>query len=333
MSRIVLTAESLSIGYRRGASLRPIAQQLNLTLRQGELVALLGPNGAGKSTLLRTLAGLHSPLAGRVLLGERDLSRLSLPERARLLGVVLTDRVDSGAFQAREVVALGRYPYTGWAARLSPEDHEVVEWALRAVDGAALADRPLSHLSDGERQKIMIARALAQQPQVIILDEPTAYLDLPRRVEIMHLLRSLARTTDCAILLSTHDVELALRISDQMWLLADGKMRIGAPEDLVLDGGFARAFISGMHGTVFEPETGTFAMQRTPAASPIQITGGTEIETIWTRRAAERAGMQVDPSAADRIEIHDRGWRLIRAGQIAGECATLYELVERLKQG
>ena len=227
----LLAARGLAIGYapRRRPRVE-VAAGIDAELRRGELVCLLGPNGAGKSTLMRTLAGLQLPLAGAVDFDGGDLHRLAEDERARLLGLVLTERVAAGNLSAYALVSLGRYPYTGWDGRLSAADEEVVRWALGAVGAEDLAARSVDELSDGERQKVMVARALAQEPAVLLLDEPTAFLDLPRRVEIMQLLRQLAYDTGSAVLLSTHDLDLALRCADRLWLLpAGGPLETGAP--------------------------------------------------------------------------------------------------------
>lgn len=262
----VLRADDLTIGYRHaGRADGVVAAHLNLSLQRGELVCLLGPNGAGKSTLMRTLAGLQPPLGGKVWLDGDEPSALPARELARRLSIVLTERVDVGNLSAQELVALGRHPYTDWWGNLTAHDAEVVRWAIRAVGAVSLADRPVQELSDGERQKIMVARALAQEPLLIMLDEPTAFLDLPRRVELMGLLRSLARQTGRAILLSTHDLDLALRSADRLWLLSvEGKMATGAPEDLVLSGAFQETFAS--EGVAFDQYSGSFRIAVRPLA-------------------------------------------------------------------
>lgn len=330
MTTAVLQARDLAIGYAGGARRRVVADGLNLELHAGELVCLLGPNGAGKSTLLRTLACLQKPLRGQLMLAGDDVSRLEPREIAKRLSIVLTERTDVTTFSAYDLVSLGRYPYTDWTSRLSENDHQVVNWALEAVRAHDLAARHLGELSDGERQKVMIARALAQEPAVILLDEPTAYLDVPRRVEIMALLRDLARSTGRAILLSTHDLELALRTSDQVWLLADGVLKSGAPEDLILDGTFARAFGGTVgQGAQFQPETGGFVMHATGEAAAIGLVGD-GLPAIWTRRALERAGFRVADSAPRTVTVHANVWLLEDAGQVESY-SSIYDLLEGLR--
>ncbi len=332
MAATILQTRDLCIGY--ASKRRPrveVAADIGVELLKGELVCLLGPNGAGKSTLMRTLAGLQKPLAGDVFLEGRDLHGLTESERARLLGLVLTERVDVGNLSAYALVALGRYPYTGWDGRLSHADEAVVRWAIDAVGARDLAARSVGELSDGERQKVMIARALAQEPAVLLLDEPTAFLDLPRRVEVVQLLRRLAGASDRAVLLSTHDLDLALRCADRLWLLPpDGPLQIGAPEDLVLSGAFQRTFAD----VEFDPAIGSFHMAQEPEGAVGLV--GEGLHALWTARALERAGFRVDRrgDAQLRVEIiHDNGdpaWRLYTAtGQRV--CTTLYELVKCLK--
>ncbi|UOG73313.1 ABC transporter ATP-binding protein [Hymenobacter tibetensis] len=283
----LLTAEALAVGYVYKKSPRPVAGPLQLALWPGELVCLLGPNGAGKSTLLRTLAGLQPPLSGQLHLADTALSSLSATERARQLSVVLTDRVEAGNLTVQDLVSLGRHPHTGWLGGLSTQDDAHVQAALAATGTTSFARRPVGELSDGERQKVLLARALAQDTPIVLLDEPTAHLDLPNRVALMRLLHQLARQTGKAILLSTHELDLALQAADRVWLLpADGELRTGTPEDLVLSGQFAAAFTR--EGLAFDPSTGTFALHA-PTGPAVQILGGGAV-AFWTRRALEREG-------------------------------------------
>jgi iron complex transport system ATP-binding protein len=313
----ILTTHRLAIGYRRIR--RPdkvISANLSLTLGCGELVCVLGPNGAGKSTLLRTLSGMQPALGGRITLMGQDIRRLPPKELARQMSVVLTDRVSAGALSAYELVALGRYPYTGWMGQLTERDQDIVRWAFQAVGAVELAGRSVGELSDGERQKIMIARALAQNPRAILLDEPTAFLDLPHRVEVMRALRHLARTTGRAILLSTHDLDLALRSADRIWLMAaDGSIQVGAPEDLVLSGAFQATF--QREGVEFDACTGSFTIEKRQAGS-VHLTGD-GMPALWTARALEREGFRVDQNGSPlpiRVEV------LVQDSRISWRCAT-----------
>lgn len=264
-----------------------VAGPLQLTLWPGELVCLLGPNGAGKSTLLRTLAGVQAPLGGQLTISGVPLAGLTPEARARQLSVVLTERLEAGSLTVQELVNLGRHPHTGWLGGLSAHDHAQVRTALAATGTDQFAHRLVSELSDGERQKVMLARALAQDTPLILLDEPTAHLDLPNRVALLRLLHQLARNMGKAILLSTHELDLALQAADRIWLLpANGELVAGAPEDLVLNGAFAAAF--QCEGLAFDQATGTFELH-TPTGPSVQLLGDGSA-AFWTRRALLRAG-------------------------------------------
>ena len=241
----LLEARGLSVGYG-GRRRTVVLSGVDAALRRGQCAALLGPNGSGKSTLLRTLAGLQRPLGGAVLLDGAPLARLTPGEIARTLSVVLTDAIDAAQLTAWDVVALGRAPHAGFSGRLSEADREIVRRALLSASAAALAARPLQDLSDGERQRVMIARALAQEPSVILLDEPTAFLDLEARAEVAQLLRGLTggNTGEArGVLITTHDFDLAMQVADRLWLIRrDGSLAVGAPEELAARGELAALF-------------------------------------------------------------------------------------------
>ncbi len=329
----ILDIQGLSIGYPRpGHSARVVAADISVSLHAGEFVCLLGPNGAGKSTLIRSISRIQPQLAGTVRLNGRNIVDYPARELAQCLSLVLTQRAAVGVMPAVTLVSMGRHPFTGWSGRLSRRDHEAVHNALVAVGILDLAMRPVCELSDGERQKVMIARALAQDPQVMILDEATAFLDLPHRVELMHLLRKLALSGDRAILLSTHDLDLALRNADRLWLLSpDGTMRQGAPEDLILTDAFAEAFAHG--GVQFDKASGSFM---SGAANMGRIAlEGEGVAAIWTCRALERAGYQVvDPDGAPVcVQVyHGKGeisWKIKNGGAVW--CHSIEELLGRLR--
>jgi iron complex transport system ATP-binding protein len=246
MNPSLLRTENLTIGHPKDG--HPLARDLNLSIERGQFICLLGPNGAGKSTLLRTLNGLQNPHAGNVWLDGQLLKKLSPTQRARLVAVVLTERVQMGWATVQDVVTLGRFPHlVGWHARPTPADHDLVASALQAVHIEKLATRYFHELSDGERQKVMIARAIAQQPSLLIMDEPTAFVDWLRRLEIMQLAQRLAHDCTCAVLMSTHDLELALRFADWVWLLGeDGQLSVHTPLQLTESTDLQRAFPSSM---------------------------------------------------------------------------------------
>ena len=221
MAQAMLSTNDLTVGYRNGKRVAEVLKHLNLSLYAGELVCLLGANGIGKSTLLRTISGVQSPLSGMIEIKDCDLTAYSSKELSRLVGIVYTDRTLAGALTVEELVSLGRQPYTGFFGRLDEDDRQVVADAIESVGMSHKAHDYVATLSDGERQKAMIARALAQETPIIILDEPTAFLDVASRIETMQLLRNLAQSQQKAVLLSTHDVGLSLPLTDRLWLVTN----------------------------------------------------------------------------------------------------------------
>ncbi|WP_031528211.1 ABC transporter ATP-binding protein [Dyadobacter crusticola] len=308
----ILQTEALSIGYRSKNADLVVASNLNVSLRAGKLVCLLGANGSGKSTLMRTLAGLQPALAGKILLSQHELARLKPQELATQLSLVLTERLETGNLTAREVITLGRTPYTGWLGQLSEADRQQIDLAITYTGTEPLLSRQISQLSDGERQKVMLARALAQDTGVILLDEPTAHLDLPNRIGLMKLLHQLAAETNKAILLSTHELDLALQTADQLWLMKKGDgLLSGVPEDLILDGSFESVF--NRENFFFDTNTGTFNIQREPTGQQVYLEGS-EKEVLWTRKALQRAGFCIASTAGSF-------WK-IKVMQVAGKGAN-----------
>ena len=244
----------LGIGYQTKQGVKTVAEHLNGAIRSGELTCLLGANGVGKSTLLRTLSAFQPKTAGEIIIEGRELDSYTDKELSRRIGVVLTEKPDVRNMSVRELVSLGRSPYTGFWGPYSKEDLQIVDEAIALVGIEALSQRMVHTLSDGERQKVMIAKALAQQTPVIYLDEPTAFLDYPSKVEVLQLLRRISRSAGKIIFLSTHDVELALQLADTIWLMSRGEeMAIGSPQQLAHEGILGR-FIE-REGITFDPET------------------------------------------------------------------------------
>ena len=244
MKEPTIRIESLSMGYRGKNNVTVVARDINATLQGGELTCLLGPNGAGKSTLLRTLSAFLPAVSGQIFLLGRKLSDYTDKELSKVIGVVLTEKPDVRNMTVYDMVGLGRSPYTGFWGNLHDEDRRIVDEAIEMVGIGPLRDRLIQTLSDGERQKVMIAKALAQQTPVIFLDEPTAFLDFPSKVEIMQLLHRLSRTMGKTIFLSTHDLDLALQMADKIWLLDKSKgVHIGTPQELALNGVISDFFV------------------------------------------------------------------------------------------
>ncbi len=324
-----LQIRDLTIGYRGRRRTTAVATGLSAIARRGDLTVLLGPNGCGKSTLIRTLCGVQPALAGQVLLDGTDVAGVPADRLARQVAVVLTDRVDPGLLSARELTALGRIPYLGATGRLTREDQSLVDWALSVVDGRHLAARPAAELSDGERQRVLIARALAQQPAVLVLDEPTAFLDAPSRTALVEILRGLARDQNLTIVMSTHDLDLALRVADRAWLLGRGGTLVDAtPEELILGGHIGNEFDS--ETMRFDTTGGTFVIRghdgrhaRVDASDPLR----SALKRILARegwKIAEPAEIVVTAASPDRIALSSIGFR---ASTALGEIPDLLRAV------
>ena len=261
MNTEAIILRDLGIGYTTKHGVITVAEDINGTICSRELTCLLGANGVGKSTLLRTLSAFQPKIQGEIMIGGRDLSDWTDKELSRLIGVVLTEKPDVRNMTVRELVSLGRSPYTGFWGTYSKEDLQIVDEAISLVGIDLLSRRMVHTLSDGERQKVMIAKALAQQTPVIYLDEPTAFLDYPSKVEVLQLLRRISREAGKTIFLSTHDVELALQLADVVWLMTRGeRMAIGSPKALAKQGDLGR-FIE-REGISFDPETLTIRVKR-----------------------------------------------------------------------
>jgi iron complex transport system ATP-binding protein len=303
-----LSTHDLAIGYRHRRETRTVLSQINVEVLRGELVCVLGVNGIGKSTLMRTLARAQPSLGGTIAVNGADLASLSQYELARTVGVVLTERISVGSMPAYRLVELGRYPHVDWAGNLSDGDRQIVADAIAAVGASHLAHRDLNEISDGERQRIMIARALAQRPTVLLLDEPSAFLDVSARVEIIAMLRRLAREQQVAVILSSHDLDLALRSADTIWLFdGRGALQGGAPEDLLANGSISAAF-SGPN-IAFDPGQLSFRILAKPRFTAFVSGPAGRVDLI--RPLLEREGFAMaDTSGAAHLSVTlaDDGW-------------------------
>lgn len=257
--KTVISANKISIGYpqKKDRIENCLYNNLSFNLYEGELVCLLGINGAGKSTLLRTISNSQKTLKGDIFLSEKSIYTYREKDLSRILGLVLTDKTSVGGLTVRELIELGRYPYTGFFGQLNNEDKAIIEKSMIDVGIIHKADSYMAELSDGERQRVMIAKVLSQECPIIILDEPTAFLDITSRIEIMNLLHDLATEYHKTILMSTHDIELALLLADRLWLLSQSRgLQTGVTEDIIVSGELDNFFSN--KSILFDKQTGNF---------------------------------------------------------------------------
>jgi len=293
-SENVLETKELAIGYGE----KVIAQNLNLTANTNEIICLLGQNGVGKSTLLRTISNLQSRLSGDILIEQNDIRLFDPQELAQVLGIVTTEKIGAANMTVRELVTLGRHPYTNWLGKVSSTDQEKIEESIAQCRIDYLVDKKIGDLSDGQRQKAMIARVLAQDTKIILLDEPTAHLDLINRAEIMRLLSEIKEKK--SIIISTHELPLSMQFADKLWLMNFNQPLIsGAPEDLAVSGKINKSF----HENEFEIDvlTGKVNFHRNIKGT-INLKGeGSAL--LWASQALQRSGYQINNDASKTIEV------------------------------
>lgn len=316
--KTIVQTSDLSIGYKLDGEVLSLFENLNITLAAGELVCFMGPNGIGKSSLIRTLAGLQKPLDGEIYIPKEQA-----------IALVLTDKITAINMSVYDLISYGRYPYLSWSISLSEKDYALINEAIALVHIAPLIHKRLYELSDGQLQMVMIAKALTQDTPVLFLDEPTAHLDLNNRVEIMNTLRELSRTAGKAILVATHELDLALQTADRIWLATqDKKIKEGIPEDLVLDGSFDQVFqFKG-----FDLKTGK--VHHKPYRNLSVSLSGEGHEYLWTKNALERAGYEIEKHSS--ISIHIKTSANITSWTLASEIndaafSSLEELLNNLK--
>ena len=329
-----LTTTRLEIGYKVKGQETAVAETPELSVFPGDFICLLGSNGIGKSTLIRTLAGIQSPLHGSIRIQNQLYDQIMPRERARMISVVLTEPLPIGMMDTYSLVALGRHPHTKWLGLLGKADRDRIEWAFKSVKATGLETRQIIELSDGERQKISIARALAQETPLMLLDEPTAFLDMPRRIELIATLRNLAHQERMGILVSSHELDLALRFADYLWVFTDeGKLVKGHPEELVFNGEIARAFT----GEQVKWDAGRGDFQALSESCLKAYLEGSGSYAQWTQRALERFGfcilgkpegcaLHVQVSGAD-----DETQWIVRHGEDENYYKSIGELIDWIR--
>jgi iron complex transport system ATP-binding protein len=285
----ILSVDSLQIGYVSGKHEKALLAPLNACANKGELIAVIGRNGIGKSTLLRTLTGLQPALGGEIFYDGKNIREYSRMDLAQKVGYISTEIVKVSKMSVYDLVALGRFPYTNWIGKIDAKNHNIIMGAIESTGMSDLRGRFVSELSDGERQRAMIARILAQDTGIMIMDEPTAFLDIGSKYEILHLMHLLSQKSEKTIIFSTHDLHMAISQSDKIWLILDNNLRDGAPEDLMIEGAFDHIFDSSP--VQFNSENGTFSF-RSEERGSIFIEGD-GIRRHWTEKAINRAGFSV----------------------------------------
>lgn len=296
----VVVGRDLSLGYGKGSRARMVVRDLGFAVHSGRMTCLIGPNGSGKSTLLRAVSGLIAPLGGTLTVGGMEPSRMRPADLARTMAMVLNERPANMGIRVEELVSLGRIPFADALGRLGEEDREAVRSAMEATSVAGLRGRHFGDLSDGERARVQVARALAQDAPLLLMDEPTAHLDWPHRISLCSLLLRLARERGKAVLLSTHEIDLALQMADQWIVMAPGCPPVcGVPEEIALRGHFDAAF--GQDGFHLDARTGQLRLRRS-ASRPLRLEGS-GIVRDWTAHALERNGWKLDVESGPFVNV------------------------------
>lgn len=325
-----IVVSNLSLGYDRA---EPLLPQFSVSAQKGEFIALIGRNGVGKSTFIRTIFGVQQPLDGNIYLNGTSVISIPRSQRAKLIAYVPSEQMRIPNLFIRDFVALARYPHLAWPKVLTPKDRELVHEAIDMVGIGHLAYKDMTAISDGERQRAMIAFALAQDSQIILLDEPTAYLDLPNKFEVVRLLSQLSEQRNKTVIYSTHDLQGAISEVDTIWLLLHQGFVSGAPEDIALSNHFQQML--GESSMVFDRETGVFKSQKSLKQS-ISLTGTGEVH-FWTKRMVERLGFAVESNneAAYRIDSPSDDnllWSVYHHNTLCYTAETLSNLAYWLKQ-
>lgn len=332
-SRIIISAENISIGYQKTKhnDTACLYNNLSFELYKGELVCLLGANGAGKSTLLRTIAVSQPLLSGKILLQGTDITSYKEKDLSKIIGLVLTDRTSVGGLTVRELVELGRYPYTGFFGQLNRNDKKIVNQAIEDVGMTHKEGSYISELSDGERQKAMIAKSLAQECPIILLDEPTAFLDIKSGIEVISLLHQLAMSHHKTILLSTHSVDLALHLADRLWLLSrKNSLRCGVTEDIILSGMMDNFFETD--NIVFNNESGVF-FPKVKGKKTAFIETDNNLYKYWTKNLLARYDISVSETKENvhlKIEVLSPTLIRLKYSDLKLEMTSFKELAEWL---
>jgi len=329
----ILQIKDLSVGYiRKGKTHGVIQSNINLSARKGELVAVAGSNGSGKTTLLRTLCRLLPPLKGEIFINGRSFTEIPRSDFARIISFVSTEQLNVDRMSVFNLVSLGRFPYTNWLGKLSEKDLQIVNKSVELTSLNNIISENIDEISDGERQKAMIARALAQDSHVIVLDEPTAFLDLGNKFEIVSILLDMARQKNKIIIFSVHDLNLALQVADKLWLFSNNEILEGAPEDLCINNAVGEIFNNAK--LEFDKINGEFIMRKNYCKN-VSVSGKGNVSD-WTKKALNRLGFSTFETLYSDflVEVTEKGsnylW-LIRDKENETEYHSIYDMTCHIK--
>ena len=309
MDRYYVYTKELTVGYDG----KPLIRNVAIGVRRGEILTLIGPNGSGKSTILKTIIQQIRLIAGTVVLDGRDMAGMREREIAKKMSILMTERFQAELMTCRDVAATGRYPYTGRLGLLTKEDDAIVDRAIRTVHAEEFAEQPFLRISDGQRQRILLARALCQEPEVIVLDEPTSFLDIKHKLELLEILKNMVRQRNVAVILSLHELDLAQRISDRIvCVAADRSVRVDSPENIFRDGVIRQLY--GIEQGSYNATYGCVEMERVQGEPKVFVIGGGG-SGIPVYRRLQRAGI---PFAAGVLQRNDLDYPV--ADALAAEC-------------
>lgn len=320
---------NLTVGYEQpGGNPLEILSGINFAAAPGEMVALIGSNGIGKSTILRTLVGFQKYFSGSVKINGKEFHKVGTKEIARIMSFVSTENIRVANMSVFDLVAFGRFPYTNWIGKLTDSDRLKVSEAIKKVGLQGFESRQIMQVSDGERQRAMIARAVAQDTPVIMLDEPTAFLDVSNKYEIFHLLQTLAKERGKTIVLSTHDLNIALREVDKLWIVTDSGNFQGAPEDAVLNGWLDKLFKNENIG--FDMQDGEYFFKKEFKAK-VKVEGE-GLPLIWTLRALNRVGYQIVVKAEPdfHVVVDEQSW-ILKSKDKSEKFHSVYQMLAGLE--